>query len=152
MPKKLDNLIAQVVIEAGTDDGCSAIPCELVAAATRAAPAVTAEDVAKFPALWYPTISAKGAGAPKLKEGWGRMWFEALMEVLYQASPIGLPALLELWERDLKTYHGLVAVRLFRLAAGGVQKKQILDKVKARFPQLNHPAGTECVEEVLLWA
>jgi hypothetical protein len=152
MPEKPEELITQVVIKANADDGCSSIPSELIAAAAKAAVLLTPSDVAKFPDLWYPPLSAKAAGAPELKDGWGRLWFEALVEVLYQAGSVGLPALFELLERDTKTYHSLVVVRLLRLAASGVQKKEILDKVKARLPEMGHREGPESVEEVMLWA
>ncbi len=152
MPKKLEELIAQVVIQAGADDGCSSIPSELIAAATKVAPLLTPADMAKFPDLWYPTLSAKTAGAPKLKDGWGRLWFEALVEILYQAGPVGLPVLLELLERDAKTYPALVVVRLLRLAAGNTQKKKILDKVKTKLSEMACRQGPESVEETMLWA
>jgi hypothetical protein len=151
MPEKLEELITQVVI-AAADNGGSSIPSELIAAAAKVAPLLTPADVAKFPNLWYPPLSAKAAGAPKLKDGWGRLWFEALVEVLYQAGSVGLPALFELLERDTKTYHALVVVRLLRLAAAGLQKKEILDKVKARLPEMGHGEGPESVQEVMLWA
>jgi hypothetical protein len=69
MPKKLEELITQVVIEAGSDDGCSSIPSELIAAAAKAASLLTPADVAKMPDIWYPTQSAKKTGAPKLNQG-----------------------------------------------------------------------------------
>jgi hypothetical protein len=152
MPEKLEELITQVVIKAGADNDCSSIPSELIAAAAKVAPLLTPADVAKFPSLWYPPLTAKAAGAPKLKDGWERLWFEALVEVLYQAGSVGLPALFELLERDTKTYHALVVVRLLRLAAANVQKKVILDKVKARLPEMGHGEGPESVQEVMLWA
>jgi hypothetical protein len=152
MHAKMEELIAQVAIRAAADDGCSSIPSELIASAARVAPLVTPADLCKLPDLWYPRLSAKGAGAPRLKDGWGRLWFEALVEVLYQAGSAGLPALFELLERDTKTYHSLVVVRLLRLAAGNVQKKAILDKVKARLPVLGQGQGPESVQEVMLWA
>lgn len=153
MGTKLEQLIANIAVQAGdVDDGCSTIPAELVAAAAKAAPLLTPEDTAKLPDLWYPAMSAKKAGAPKLNEGWGRIWFESLVEVLYQAGPIGLPALFELWERETKTYHGFVLVRLLRHAANGVKKKEILAKVKSRLPEIGSLGGPQCVEETLLWA
>ena len=152
MPKKLEELIARVVIKGAADNGVESIPSELIAAAAKVAPLLTPADVGKFPGLWYPPFTAKAAGAPKLKEGWGRLWFEALVEVLYQAGSIGLPALIELLERDLKTYHALVVLRLLRSAAAGVQKKSILAKVKARLPEMVHGGGPESVQEVMLWA
>lgn len=152
MSKKLQALIVRVVLQAGSDDGCSSIPSELVAAATRAALEITDEDIAKFPDLWYPTVSAKSAGGLKWKEGWGRLWFEALVEILYQAGPRGIPTLVELLDREIKSYHALVFVRLLRLAAADVQKKQILEKLKTRLPTLKVRAGPECVEEAMLWA
>jgi hypothetical protein len=152
MPKKPEELISQVVINGAADDGCSSIPSELIAAAAKVVTLLTPADLAGFPRLWYPTLTAKAAGAPKLKEGWERLWFEALAEVLYQTGSIGLPALIELLERDTKTYHALVVVRLLRLAAAGVQKKSILDKVKARLPEMGHGGGPESVQEVMLWA
>lgn len=152
MPQKLDELIAQVAIKAAAEDCCSSIPSELIAAATRAAPLLTEADVAKFPGLWYPTLSAKAAGAPKLKDGWGRLWFEALVEILYQAGPVGLPPLFELLERDTQTYHSLVVVRLLRHVAANVRKKEILDKVKARLPEIGRGEGPGSVQEVMLWA
>ena len=152
MPTKLEVLITQVVIKAAADDGCSSISSELIAAAAKVALLLTPEDVAKFPNLWFPPFSAKAAGAPKLKDGWGRLWFEALVEVLYQTGSVGLPALFELLERDTKTHHALVVVRLLRLAAAHMQKKEILDKVKARLPELGHGEGPQSVHEVMDWA
>jgi hypothetical protein len=152
MPTKLDSSIARVVVQAGDDDGCSSVPAELVAAATRLTPQLTPEDLAKFPKLWYPPLSAKTAGAPKLKEGWERLWFEALTEILYQLGEAGLPILWELFDENQKTYHGFVLVRLLRFAAAGVRKKEIVDRVKARLPELPHPAGPQAVDEVMLWA
>lgn len=152
MSEKLKMLIAQVVIQAGDDDGCSSIPSELVAAATKVATQLTPQDLTRFPEWWYPPLSAKAAGALKLKEGWERLWFESLVEILYQSAEAGLPILFELFDRDIKTYHGMVMVRLLRFAANGVKKKEILDRVKARLPQLEYPASTESIEEVMLWA
>jgi hypothetical protein len=152
MPEKLNELISQVVIKAAADDGCSSIPSELIAAAAKVVPLLTPADVANFPNLWYPPLSAKAAGAPGLKEGWERLWFEALVEIIYQAGSVGLPALFELLERDSKTYHALVVVRLLRLAAADVQKKEILDKIKARLPEMDHDEGPDSVREVMLWA
>lgn len=152
MPTKLELLIAQIVVKAGADDGCSSIPSELIAAAAKAAPQLSPEDIAKFPAMWYPTYSAKAAGAPKLKDGWGRLWFEALVELLYQSGLDGLPTLFEFLDRDTKTYHGLVVVRLLRLAAGNFRKKEILEKLKARLPELDRRGGPESVDETMLWA
>jgi hypothetical protein len=152
MPVKLEELITQVVTKAAADNGCESIPSELIAAATRVAPLVTPADVAKAPNLWYPPLSAKAARAPELKDGWGRLWFEALVEVLYQAGAVGLPALFELLERDAESYPALVVVRLLRLAANDVRKKEILDKVKARLPELGHGEGPECIQEVMVWA
>jgi len=152
MPEKLEELITQVVIKAAADNGCELILSELIAAAAKVAPLLTPADVAKFPSLWYPPLSGKAAGAPMLKEGWGRLWFEALVEVLYQTGSIGIPPLFELLERDTKTYHALVVVRLLRLAAADVQKKKILDKVKARLPEMGHGEGPESVQEVMVWA
>ena len=152
MAQKIEELITQIVIAAAADNGCESIPSELIAAAAKIAPALTPADVAKFPNLWYPPRSAKAAGAPKLKEGWGRLWFETLVEVLCQTGLVGLPALFELLERETKTYHALVVVRLLRLAAADVCKKEILDKVKAKLPELEHEQGCQCVREVMLWA
>lgn len=152
MPTKLEELIAHVAIKAAADDGCSSIPSELIAAAAKVVPLLTPADVAKFPNLWYPPLSAKAAGAPKLKDGWERLWFEALVEILYQADSVGLPVLFELLERDTKTYQALVVVRLLRLAAGNVRRKEILDKVKARLPEMGRREGPESVEETMLWA
>src|SRR6516225_3754543 len=145
MPAKLEELISQVVIKAAADNGSSSIPSELIAAAAKVAPLLTPADVAKFPGLWYPPLTAKAAGAPGLKEGWERLWFEALVEIIYQAGSVGLPALFELLERDSKTYHALVVVRLLRLAAADVQKKEILDKIKARLPEMDHDEGPDSV-------
>jgi hypothetical protein len=152
MREKLEKLITQVVNNAAGDNGVSSIPSELIAAAAKVGPLLTPADVAKFPGLWYPPLTAKAAGAPKLKEGWERLWFEALVEVLYQAGSVGIPALFELLERDAKTYYALVVVRLLRLAAGNVQKKAILAKVRARLPEMGHGEGPESVQEVMLWA
>lgn len=152
MRKELQLLVADVVIKCGADDGCSSIPQEMIAAAVRVVPQLKPDDFAKFPDAWYPLISAKAVGAVRLKEGWGRLWFEALVEILYQSGTDGHPPLFDLWARDEKTYHGFVLVRLLRLAANGVRKKEILDMVKSRLPELAHRAGPECVEEVMLWA
>ena len=59
---------------------------------------------------------------------------------------------MQLWERGAKTYHVLVVVRLLRHAAGNVQKKQILDKVKAQFSKLDIRGAQESVDETMLWA
>lgn len=152
MSKKLQELIAQVVIKAGSDDGCSSTHTELIAAATKAAATLTKDDVAKFPDWWYPPLTAKAAGALHLKEGWERLWFEALTELLYQMGEEGLPTLFEFFDRDIKTYHSFVLVRLLRFAANGVRKKEILDKVKSRLPELPPLGGPESVDEVMLWA
>lgn len=152
MRKELQLLIADIVIKSGADDGCSSIPVELVAAAAKAAAQLTPDDAATIAKSWYPVISAKAAGAPKLKDGWSRLWFEALVELLYQSGAVGLPALVELWERELETYHALVMVRLLRLAAAGVQKKKILEVVRAKLPELDRREGPESVEETMLWA
>ncbi|HEY0984685.1 hypothetical protein [Schlesneria sp. T3-172] len=152
MSATLKERIAQVVVQAGDDDGCSSIPSELIAAAAKLAMQLTPEDLSRFPEWWYPPLSAKSAGALKWKEGWERLWFEALVEILYQSGESGLPVLFEFLDRDLKTYHGMVVVRLLRFAANGTRKKEILDRLKTRLPALNHPAGTESVDEVMLWA
>ena len=73
MPKKLEELITQVVIKAGAEDGCSSIPSELIPAAAKAASLLTPADNAEMPDLWYPILSAKKVGAPKLNEGWRRL-------------------------------------------------------------------------------
>jgi hypothetical protein len=78
--QKLEELITQFVIKSGSEDGCSSIPSELIPAAVKAASLLTPADIAKMPDLWYPTQSAKKAGAPKPNEGWGRLWFDALVE------------------------------------------------------------------------
>jgi hypothetical protein len=152
MPKKLEELIAQVVIIGSADNGCESIPSELIGAAAKVVALLTPTDLGRFPSLWYPTLSAKAAGAPKLKDGWDRLWFEALVEILYQAGSDGLPVLFELLERDKETYHSIVIVRLLRFAAANLEKKAILDKVKARLPEMEHGEGPETVGEVMLWA
>jgi hypothetical protein len=80
------------------------------------------------------------------------LWFEAMVEILYQAGSDGLPGLFELLEPDAKTHYALIVVRLLRLAAGNVQKKAILAKVQARLPEMGHGEGPESVQEVMLWA
>ena len=52
----------------------------------------------------------------------------------------------------METYHSIVVVRLLRFAAANLEKKTILDKVKARLPEMEHGEGPETVGEVMLWA
>jgi hypothetical protein len=144
---KLDEMIAKVAVEAaGTDPG------KMIASAREAAPQVTAEEAAKLPERWYPKVTSKTAGAPHLRDSWPRAWFEAVVEILWQKGKEALPPLLELLQRDGSTYHEMVILRLLRMAAAGVERKAILDKLKARLPTLHRTQVYAAVRDVVFWS
>jgi hypothetical protein len=147
LPTKLDEMIAKVALAAAGAD-----PDRMMAAAAEIAPKITREDAAKLPERWSPKITSKAAGVPHFRDSWPRAWFEALVEILFQKGAIGLPALLELLDREGATYHENVVLRLLRLAASGVERDMILAKLKSRLPALHQTQVYACVREVVFWS
>jgi hypothetical protein len=147
MAKNLDRLIAKVAMEVPAGD-----PEKATTAARDVAPQLTPEEAASLPAKWYPKVTAKAAGVPQLRDAWPRAWFEAIAEVLCHKGSDGLPALLELLARDNSTYHELVVLRLLRLAATGLQTREIVAKVAARLAEVHRTAVYAAVREVVHWS
>jgi hypothetical protein len=146
MATKLAHRIADVAIAVGARD------IELMSKrAEYVASELSGNDLAKLPDLWYPTLSAKKAGAPELKESWDLSWFEAITEVLLQKGLEGLPGLFVLAERDDSTYHHLVFVRLLRSAAAGIDAIEILARVRRRLATLQHVWTIESVRTIVYW-
>jgi hypothetical protein len=144
---KLDTLIAQVALAVPDPD-----PTKMMAVAAEVATQVSAAEAAKLPARWHPKITSKAAGAPQFRDSWPRAWFCAVTEVLCQKGTEGLPALVELLERDTSSYHDMVVLRLLRLAALGADRDKILDKLKARLPSLHQTQVYASVREVVFWS
>src|SRR5262249_20976609 len=147
MPGKLDQMIAKVALEMPGPD-----PSKMIAAAKEVAPNVTKEDAAKLPERWYPKITSKAAGAPQLRDAWPRAWFEAVVEILCQKGPIGLPALYELLDRDQATYHEMVTLRLLRMASEGLERDTTVAKLKSRLANLHMTHVYASVREVVFWS
>jgi hypothetical protein len=147
MASKLDQMIAEVTMTVPNPD-----PAPMIAKAAEVAPRLTPEDVGQLPERWCPKITAKAAGAPHLRDPWPRAWFEAIVEILCQKGAAGLPALFELLQRDNATYHEMVALRLLRLAAAGLDREAILAALKARLPELHRTHVYASVRAVVFWS
>ncbi len=147
MASKLDQIIAKAVIEAARNDTQA-----LLAVAAELAPQVTDVQAAKLPERWYPKISAKVAGVPEQHDCWPRAWFEGLVELLFQKEKAGIPALIELWQRDKASYLELVALRLLRLASADVDRTQILARIADRLPEVHITVINRLAQIVVVWS
>lgn len=146
MASKLDQAVAQVAMVISKRD-----PASMSRAASEVASQLSPSDLAKLPDRWAPPFSAKKAGAPELKDSWELLWFEALAEILLQKKHEGLPGLFLLAERNDSTYHQFVIVRLLQLAADGVEKEEILIRVRRRLATLQHVWTIQSVREIVYW-
>lgn len=127
MATKLDQTIAKVAVAYGRLGRAA-----LVKTASAEAKSIGAKDLVKLPDRDEGKLSAKLAGAPELDDPWHHLWFEAVVEMLLQRKSEGLAGLLILWERDEFTYPEYVLPALLRLAADGVDQKQIVERARER--------------------
>src|SRR5262245_10976541 len=129
MPNQLDLALASVALlgndRSRSDDRAAAVAAELGPGAIDA--------VAKK--LGSPPITAKAAGDPALRDSWGRLWFDAVAEVLFQFGEPALPHFWPILEQPQDTYREHAVERLFRLAADGVRRDEILKRVRRAMPK-----------------
>jgi hypothetical protein len=143
MASKVDENIARVAVAIGSRDHS-----EMDRVAAEVASTLKPKDLEKLPEKWYPVVGAKKANAPELLDSWCHLWFEATAELLYQKKAEGLAGLLVLMDRNECTYHSFVIVRLLRLAADGVDRETILERIRTRLTTLHCVQTRSSVREV----
>src|SRR5262245_25390084 len=129
MPSQLDFALASVALlgndRVRSDAQAAAVAAELGPAAIDA--------VAKR--LRSPPLTAKAAGDPSLRDCWGRLWFDAVAEVLFRFGEPALPHFWPLLEQQKDTYREYVVERLLRFAADGVRRDEILERMRREMPK-----------------
>src|SRR5262245_58555213 len=88
-----------------------------------------------------PKITAKNAGVSQFRDGWGRMWSQAILDILCELGEDAVQPLLQLTEpfRPLPhCYHEALAAALLRLATTTPAKKEILGCLGRVLPQFHH--------------
>src|SRR5215470_1069387 len=113
MPSQLDLALASVAL-LGNDRIRSDARAAVVAAELR-----PADIDAVATKLGAPPLTAKAAGDPSLRDSWGRLWFDAVVEVLYRLGEPSLPHFWPLLEQPQNSYREYVVERLLRFAADG---------------------------------
>jgi hypothetical protein len=144
MPGKLDITLASVAVKGAlpnaSDLDRDKLETQAKAVAAELGPGKI-DQVGKRLVQWPPPVTAKAAGNPSLGDTWGRLWTEAVAEVLFQYGAPGLPAFWPRLEKERDTYREIVLQRLFRFAANGVQREEIMARLRRLMPQWHH---TEC--------
>ena len=138
MTRQIDDAILSVASIPEGPDADKHFAC-VVAAARELGPARITDLVKRMTRA--PKITAKKAGVPQFRDGWGRMWGKAILDILCELGEGAVQPLLSLMEpfRPIPfCYHEALAAALLRLAATTAARGEILSCLRRVLPQLHH--------------
>ena len=102
--------------------------------------------------LGDPPMSAKAAGNPSLRDSWGRHWLGAVAEVLFQYGAAGTAAFWPRLDLPRDTYRDIIVERLIRFATLGVDREEILERLRRQMPLWDRGEVRDIVRAVFAYA
>lgn len=148
MASKLDEVITAVAVTPEVPDSDKYFSAT-AAAARELGSAKIGDLIRRLTAA--PKVTAKNAGVPQFRDGWGRMWNQAILNILCETGEQAVQPLLDLIEpfRPIPyCNHEYVTAALVRLAATTDAKDDILRCLRKVLPQVHRTIVRSAVFEI----